>query len=114
MARTGAQSLGADSKNPLMRYGQEAKQIDLELGAPPTVSPLRVKQREFVPVTKGFQLQYEHPNGRLYQGDSFAWLESLDDSSVDLVFADPRTTSKKLIGTTLRAKKSTLNGPSNG
>ena len=57
--------------------------------------PLRVKQREFSPVTKGFQLQYEHPNGRLYQGDSFAWLESLDDSSVDLVFADPPYNIKK-------------------
>ncbi len=41
------------------------------------------------PVTNGFQLQYEHPNGRLYQGDSIDWLASLDDESVDLVFADP-------------------------
>lgn len=43
----------------------------------------------FNPVTKGFKLQYKNPNGCLYQGDSFDWLESLSDESVDLVFADP-------------------------
>ena len=43
----------------------------------------------FNPVAKGFKLQYKHPNGCLYQGDSFDWLESLSDESVDLVFADP-------------------------
>jgi site-specific DNA-methyltransferase (adenine-specific) len=36
-----------------------------------------------------FQLQYQHPNGRLYQGDSIAWLASLESESVDLIFADP-------------------------
>ncbi len=36
-----------------------------------------------------FQLQYEHPNGRLFQGDSIHWLASLEDASVDLAFADP-------------------------
>ncbi len=53
------------------------------------------KRRGFEPVMKGFQLQYEHPNGRLYQGNSFDWLESLDDASVDLVFADPPYNIKK-------------------
>ena len=38
---------------------------------------------------QGFRLQFEHPNGRLYQGNSIDWLKSLDDASVDLVFADP-------------------------
>jgi site-specific DNA-methyltransferase (adenine-specific) len=42
-----------------------------------------------------FQLQYEHPNGRLYQGDSLVWLMSLADASVDLVFADPPYNIKK-------------------
>ncbi|MHB8231537.1 MAG: DNA-methyltransferase [bacterium] len=41
------------------------------------------------PLIKGFQLQYEHPHGQLYQGNSIDWLESLNDESVDLVFADP-------------------------
>ena len=46
-------------------------------------------------LTQGFQLHYEHPNGRLYQGNSLDWLESLNDSSVDLVFADPPYNIKK-------------------
>jgi len=32
---------------------------------------------------------YEHPHGTLWIGDSLAWLEKLEPSSVDLVFADP-------------------------
>lgn len=43
----------------------------------------------FQPIIKNFQLQYRHPNGLLYQGNSIDWLASLDDASVDLVFADP-------------------------
>ena len=46
-------------------------------------------------VSTGFQLQYGHANGRLYQGDSIKWLESLPTSSVDLVFADPPYNIKK-------------------
>jgi site-specific DNA-methyltransferase (adenine-specific) len=49
----------------------------------------------FQPVTEGFTLQYEHHNGRLYQGDSLGWLQSLDDASVDLVVADPPYNIKK-------------------
>ena len=36
-----------------------------------------------------FRLHYEHPHGKLYQGDSIAWLGSLVNQSVDLIFADP-------------------------
>lgn len=46
-------------------------------------------------VSENFKLQYEHTNGRLYQGDCIAWLASLDDASVDLVFADPPYNIKK-------------------
>jgi site-specific DNA-methyltransferase (adenine-specific) len=49
----------------------------------------------FETASNGYQLQYEHPNGRLYQGNSFDWLKSLDDASVDLVFADPPYNIKK-------------------
>lgn len=49
----------------------------------------------FEPVTDGFTLQYRQDSGRLYQGDSFAWLRSLEDESVDLVFADPPYNIKK-------------------
>ena len=46
-------------------------------------------------VSIGFQLQYKHPNGQLYQGDSIDWLKSLANASVDLVFADPPYNIKK-------------------
>lgn len=49
----------------------------------------------FKPVAEGFQIQYEHPHGCLYQGDSIQWLTSLDTASVDLVFADPPYNIKK-------------------
>jgi len=52
-------------------------------------------KHEFTPETKGFQLQYENLNGQLYQGNSFDWLKSIKDSSVDLVFADPPYNIKK-------------------
>lgn len=53
--------------------------------------------REFTvePVTKGFQIQYEHEHGSLYQGNSLDWLPSLDNESVDLIFADPPYNIKK-------------------
>ncbi|WP_414529421.1 DNA-methyltransferase [Nodularia chucula] len=47
------------------------------------------------PLTQGFQLQYTHPHGKLYQGNSLDWLKSLDSESVDLVFADPPYNIKK-------------------
>jgi site-specific DNA-methyltransferase (adenine-specific) len=48
-----------------------------------------------VPSATGFRLQYEHENGRLYQGNSIEWLASLEDASVDMVFADPPYNIKK-------------------
>jgi site-specific DNA-methyltransferase (adenine-specific) len=53
------------------------------------------KEKVFEPVATGFRLQYEHPNGRLYQGNSIDWLVSLGTGSVDLVFADPPYNIKK-------------------
>ena len=41
------------------------------------------------------QLQYTHPNGALYHGDSLVWLASLEAASVDMVFADPPYNIKK-------------------
>jgi site-specific DNA-methyltransferase (adenine-specific) len=34
-------------------------------------------------------LRLSHQNGLLFEGDSISWLKLLEDSSVDLVFADP-------------------------
>ncbi len=41
------------------------------------------------------QLHYEHPNGKLFLGNSLDWLGTLDNGSVDLVFADPPYNIKK-------------------
>ena len=60
-----------------------------------TRRPNKGKEMAFESVSKGFQLQYEHPNGKLYQGNSIDWLTSLDGSSLDLVFADPPYNIKK-------------------
>jgi len=43
----------------------------------------------------GFRLHYEHPNGKLYQGDATDWLGSLESETVDLIFADPPYNIKK-------------------
>ena len=41
------------------------------------------------------QLHYEHPNGKLFLGDSAGWLASLETASVDLIVADPPYNIKK-------------------
>lgn len=54
-----------------------------------------ISEQKLLPLTKGFQVQYTHPHGQLYQGNSLDWLASLDSESVDLVFADPPYNIKK-------------------
>lgn len=54
-----------------------------------------IRKQASKPLTKAFQLQYSHPHGQLYQGDSIDWLKSLDSESIDLVFADPPYNIKK-------------------
>jgi site-specific DNA-methyltransferase (adenine-specific) len=48
------------------------------------VSPVETSSND-----TGFQLYFEHPNGKLFLGDSIEWLGSLPPESVDLIFADP-------------------------
>lgn len=43
----------------------------------------------------GVQLHYENHNGKLFYGDSVAWMKGLEAKSVDLVFADPPYNVKK-------------------
>ena len=43
------------------------------------------------------QLHFTLDNGRLYLGDSIAWLRTLEEGSVDLVFADPPYNIKKAV-----------------
>src|SRR5437868_11194638 len=40
-------------------------------------------------------LFFSHPNGEIWIGDAIAWLGSLPDESVDLIFADPPYNIKK-------------------
>ena len=47
-----------------------------------TRRPTQGKEVAFESVCKGFQLQYEHPNGKPFQGNSIDWLASLDGSSI--------------------------------
>ena len=67
----------------------------MTLFAPDEIKRNQKTEVAFPAVSTGFQLQYEHPNGRLFQGNSIKWLESLPSSSVDLVFADPPYNIKK-------------------
>ncbi|MBP9888695.1 MAG: site-specific DNA-methyltransferase [Leptospiraceae bacterium] len=41
------------------------------------------------------RLLYEHPNGKLFSGDSIEWLKTIESESVDLIFADPPYNIKK-------------------
>lgn len=52
-------------------------------------------EQHLKPLTPGFQLQYSHPHGQLYQGNSIDWLKSLESESVNLIFADPPYNIKK-------------------
>ncbi|MFZ1024741.1 MAG: DNA methyltransferase [Limnoraphis robusta] len=52
-------------------------------------------KKNIKPLAQGFQLQYSHAHGQLYQGDSIDWLKSLDSESIDLIFADPPYNIKK-------------------
>lgn len=55
----------------------------------------QISKQKLLPLTQGFQLQYTHPHGQIYQGNSLDWLVSVDSESVDLVFADPPYNIKK-------------------
>jgi site-specific DNA-methyltransferase (adenine-specific) len=50
-------------------------------------------------------LFYKHPNGQLWQGDSFAWMKSLQSESVDLIFADPPYNIKKAAWDTFESQE---------
>ncbi len=45
--------------------------------------------------SRGYQLHFDRPNGKLFKGDAVDWLTSLESQSVDLIFADPPYNLKK-------------------
>lgn len=55
------------------------------------------------------RLFYSHPHGGIWQGDSVAWLRSLESSSVDLVFADPPYNIKKAEWDTFESQQEYVN-----
>lgn len=55
------------------------------------------------------QLYYSHPNGCIWVGDSFSWLSSLLDESVDLIFADPPYNIKKAEWDTFESQQEYVN-----
>lgn len=54
------------------------------------------QHRANIALRPGVRLRYEHPHGRLYEGDSIDWLSGLEDSCADLIFADPPYNLKKV------------------
>jgi site-specific DNA-methyltransferase (adenine-specific) len=77
----------------LVSYNQAQSITQLSLEVVPESQQTREQALESL--TKGFQLQYSHPHGKLYQGNSIEWLKSLEAESIDLVFADPPYNIKK-------------------
>ncbi len=53
-------------------------------------------------------LFYSHSNGEIWVGDAVAWLSSLENESVDLVFADPPYNIKKAAWDTFESQQEYL------
>jgi site-specific DNA-methyltransferase (adenine-specific) len=73
---------------PIKRKDNSPITAQLDFGTAGTVLPISEG-------SKKVQVQYEHPNGKLFVGDSIDWLRSLDAESIDLIFADPPYNIKK-------------------
>jgi site-specific DNA-methyltransferase (adenine-specific) len=48
-----------------------------------------------IPTDRKITVEFQHPHGTLFSGDSLQWLQTLASESVDLVFADPPYNLKK-------------------
>lgn len=80
-------------RKPQARYNRN-KDIPIFLGQPMLKG--RFAQFEQGQIdTQNPTLFYSNPNGEIWVGDSIRWLQSLDDNSVELVFADPPYNIKK-------------------
>lgn len=67
----------------LRRYRGRETLADTETADLPDIAmPVRRIQPEV-------QLHYDHPRGKLFQGDCVDWLRSLEGGSADLILADP-------------------------
>jgi site-specific DNA-methyltransferase (adenine-specific) len=62
----------------------------------PTLFELPLQHKRYKIAEKSsLSLIYEHQNGKLYQGDSIQWLQSIETETIDLIFADPPYNIKK-------------------
>jgi site-specific DNA-methyltransferase (adenine-specific) len=57
----------------------------------------------------GFRCHFEHSHGKLYQGNSIEWLESLEPESADLIFADPPYNINKADWDTFESQEAYIN-----
>ncbi len=80
LERTGYQLITSDTHPGILGQGEL---MLWPTGDMPVVRPRKNS------VSASVRCQHEHPHGSLYQGDSLAWLKTLPDASVNLVFADP-------------------------
>ena len=72
-------------------YGHDAPDALFALSGGASRQVVNLAERDdFVAVDgEGYQPQVVAPEGTIFQGDSIAWLRSLESSSVDMIFADP-------------------------
>jgi DNA modification methylase/predicted RNA methylase len=77
---TGYQLITPETRPDILNQGEL---MLWPMGDVPIVRPGKKTTGDF------FRCQFEHPHGNLYQGDSLAWLKTLPEASVNLVFADP-------------------------
>ena len=61
----------------------------------PDAGPIRGIQHHPTATADSVSPFYTHLNGSLYLGDCITWLETLEPSSIDLIFADPPYNIKK-------------------
>lgn len=59
--------------------------------------------------SQSLHLQYEGEQGKLYCGDSIEWLRTLDNESIDMIFADPPYNIKKAEWDTFESQAAYIN-----
>jgi site-specific DNA-methyltransferase (adenine-specific) len=80
-------------KEPVTQYSRN-KEIPTFFGEPMlkgNFSEVDLSQAS----SDGPSLFYHHPNGKIWIGEAVVWLRSMEDASVDLIFADPPYNIKK-------------------
>lgn len=86
---------------------QRTTQIPVFFGEPLLKGEFKELEDENVALEEP-TLFYQHPNGKIWIGDAVVWLQSLPDSSVDLVFADPPYNIKKAEWDTFKSQQAYL------